>query len=283
MKTDKTLFLFVSCCREQSRYDILKQVVENLGCVDREISFKDDCIAFDNESTIDGSVELLVQKFKHVYRSDTNVGFWSALDWCINNYAKILNKDYEYVYVIESDLIHYAAHKLPAVERFLDENADVGHVRCEEFEYLNRHLYNKDFPVKDSRRYAWCKQFNAVSNSRIWFSEPILVQGTELRKMNFVAKVPAMNRLLFFKLALEDLKKAREFTEFDFQKAFYRYSQVSAFVEGGIFHSKLTNADSSMLSGSTAATTVLEHVGYVGTRTACLITAESRYQVRHLV
>lgn len=268
MKLDDTLFVLVTCCREQSRFDVLEQVVTDLNKHEIFVNAKkNDFIVFDNASTIHRTDELLTTNFDHVLKASHNQGFWFAMHWLLQNYRSVLNKEYKYIYTIESDFIHYDTWKLLVAKQFLDENLDVGCVRAEEFEYVNRHLYNKDVPHTLSRKYAWSRMWNAITNSSINFKK----YNDVIYTTNFVPKVPGLNRIEIMKNVLIELSEMKSFSEFDFQKCFYKYSQLCGIIDGGVFHCKLTNDQRIAISSSYTTKEEQEKFGYVGNRTECTI------------
>jgi hypothetical protein len=76
----KLELLLVTCCLEQTRYDLLKEVVENLECSLDQIENYNLTI-FDNASTIEATIPLLTTYFNNVYQSSVNVGYWSSISW----------------------------------------------------------------------------------------------------------------------------------------------------------------------------------------------------------
>jgi len=244
-----TLKILVTCTKESTRYEILKQVVSNLQSVTDD-QFLKDMIVFDNASSYPGSMSL-IENFLNVFQSNRNFGFWSAIFWCLNNYESILGRDYKYVYIIESDLIHTndALRRLQDCESFLDLNDDVGFIRTEEFLVSEKHLYDKQRPRKDSRKYAWVTQENGVENKRVDFhiADPI----ARIYKCNFLAKLPTLSRLSAVKKVFNELSKMKSFTEVDYQKLYYQQYKTSAVLDGGVFHSRLSNEDmQAVINGS---------------------------------
>lgn len=136
-------FLLVTCCLDESRANVLTDVVKNLSS--QYDGDEDDLTVFDNSSTIIGTHELLTNTFKNVYVADVNVGYWSAIDWWLES---IEHKQPKYTYIIESDMIHYDFHKIWDAAKLLTNNDQIGSVRLHEYSVENWHLYNKDNPTK---------------------------------------------------------------------------------------------------------------------------------------
>lgn len=247
--TNDILYLLVTCSLEETRFSVLNQVVDNLRSLPDQ-TFLEHMIVFDNASTIDGSDQLLTSYFKNVIKCNENVGFWSAIRWVLNNYESIMNRQYKFLYVIESDLIHTqdAFQRLEDCERFLDENGKVGFVRIEEFDVSLRHLYDKQRPHPESRQYAWCVQNNYITRERVWFK--LANEQARIYKTNFLAKIPVVSRIGVMKDIFENLSKMKSFNEMTFQKLYHDRHQQSAILDGGVFHSKLGNMPQSVLMGS---------------------------------
>jgi|694.fasta_scaffold05770_15 hypothetical protein len=240
-----TLFLLVTCTKDVTRFEILKQVVDNLvHVIDKKTL--DDLLVFDNASSYEGSVKLLTDNFVNVYQSKTNIGLWSAIHWCLKNYQSLMKRDYKYLYIIESDLIHSndTLKKLETCESFLESNSEVGFIRTEEFLVSQRHLYDKGSPKKDSRKYAWVTQNNFIQNKRVEFFQS---DCDGMYKCNFLAKLPALSRIQTMKEVFLDLSNLKKFNETDYQKLYYQRYKISAVLDGGIFHSKLGNENTDVV------------------------------------
>lgn len=235
-----TLILLVTCTKESTRFEVLKQVVNNLSSL-LDDDLKKDLLVFDNDSTYPGSIDLLKDNFKNVLKSKTNIGFWSAIFWCLKNYQKIMNKDYKYLYIIESDIIHFddAFSKLKHCEEFLNKHNDVGFVRTEEFSVSKRNLYDKRNINKDSKRYAWVVQDNFIENKKVEFN--LADKDHEIYTCNFLPKLPSLTRMQTMKEVFFELFNLKKFNETDYQKIYYKKYQKSAIIDGGIWHSKLGN------------------------------------------
>lgn len=237
--THRTLYLLVTCCVEQTRFDVLKQVVQNLKDEQSQkgFSIEDDLFVFDNGSTVPGTIELLTSNFKNVQRSQTNEGFWSAINWVL----KDVDPKYEYIYVIESDHIHFALEKVKDVEKFLDAHLDVGGVRAQEFVVAQRHLYDKSINRPDSRQYAWVNQFNHRTHRKVAFEA---TEMPDFFKTSFLSQLHSINRIKPFKEVFAKLeersRKGERFSEFDYQVMYGELYPTFGIIDGGLFHAKLT-------------------------------------------
>jgi len=292
--THRTLYLLVTCCVEKTRYDILKTVIANIKDeqASKHFSIEDDLIVFDNGSTFPGTIELLKSNFQKprimrkeplsqknegfwsaiIFRSQKNEGFWSAINWVLNSADWIRN--YQYVYVIESDHTHFALEKLQDISDFLDHHQDVGGVRGQEFIVSQAHLYDKGRPVDGSKMYAWVHQMNPVTKQRITL-EPTDVP--DFYRTQFLSQLHSVNRMTAFYDVFADLQKlsvnGTRFSELDYQLRYYEKYPVFGVLDGGLFHAKLSWFNGSV-AGSYIATPQVESLGYQETRISTIVAPE---------
>lgn len=244
---------------DSSRSEILSQVIDNL--IAESPGLKHELDIFDNASThFDRSI--IRQNFDNVYFSDRNVGFWSAIDWWLN---KLSDDPPDYVYVIESDLIHHDFFRINDCALFLDSNPDLGGVRIHEYVVTERHLYDKDNPCVGSHRHAWRSHINRVTGESVQIS-----QGSgDLYKTTFPAHVPAINRFSMMKHAIDCLGILPTFSEHDFQRFCHDCYQRNAILDGGLFQELAFNGAGAV--GSFLPADVLNQMGYQTTRTAKIV------------
>ena len=252
-------FLLVSCCLELTRTKILSEVVSNL--CEQAPELKDRLIVFDNASTDKDAISLLKNNFRHVYRSNKNVGYWSAIDWWLTTLEHQIVVP-EYTYIIESDMIHYDFNKIWMCANYLDRHPDVGSIRLHEYSFENRRLYDKDNPLPNSKRSLWQSHTNKVTGERIKFNE-----GTNgIYETNFLTQLPALNRYTTMRSVFNVLKSMSDFSELDFQKLYHNIYSKTAILDGGIFHCNLNNFETKTLTGSWSPHSELTKFGYQRTR-----------------
>ena len=244
---------------------MLKRVLENIvECSSARPQLLTDVIVFDNASTQPNTLEQLLNVFPRVHSSSRNVGYWTALDWILRHRGEELpTVDYDLIYVIESDMIHYDIAKLAEAEAFLRAQPDVGAVRCMEYSVADMHLYDKSRPVKGGRRWAWQNHSHLVTGQRI---EHVQSSAPGIYLTTFLTQLPALNRLSVLDRAFEVLRSLPSFTEHDFQRACFEQHRTNALIDGGIFDVKLTAGDETCLSGSWSSQQQLSAVGYKETR-----------------
>lgn len=267
MKTKDTKFLFVTCCLEESRAEVLRDVVDNLAKL--KYNLGDNLTIFDNGSTIDWVVPMLEEKLGPVHVANKNVGYWSAIHWWLNN----VEQD-DFTYIIESDMMHYDFEKLFRAERYLQYNNQVGSFRCHEYDIQNWHLYDKNQPQEGSRKNIWQSHTNKVTNEPIRhaFGSDILEKPrARLYLSNFLTQLPALNRTKTIKECFDELAKRESFSEFDFQKMYWEKYQCTGIIDKGIFHCDAGSWGKKVITGSWTDPNELKRIGYQPTRIASIM------------
>ena len=255
----KLELLLVTCCLEQTRYDLLEKVVENL---ESSLSLIENynLTVFDNASIIETTIPLLTTRFNNVYQSDKNVGFWSAISWWLES----LSKDPpSYTYIVESDMLHFNMHLLNHCVSFLDTHSDVGSVRLHEYSIKDWNLYNKDCPIKDSKKNRWQSHTNRVTGKKISWTK---TESDLIWETNFLTQLPALNRYETMNDIFENLKKMGSFTEPDFQSLYHQKFPKISILDGGIFNCDFSACGTKVISGSWTDVNKLKDLGYKTTR-----------------
>lgn len=225
---------------------------------------------FDNHSTVEETLDL-IRDFPTVVRSDRNVGYWSAIDWWLES---LRAHPPDYVYVIESDMIHYDLAHVRACVGFLDDHPEFGSMRLHEYSVADWRLYNKDVPLPNSRRNLWQSHRNKVTG------EPITHQCViePFYSTNFLTQLPALNRYDTMREVFDSLRDRSTFTELDFQTLYHARHPRTAITDGGIFHCDLNPYGTSAITGSWTDPATLRRLGYSNTRHSS-ITPVSEYTV----
>ncbi len=264
-------FLFVTCCLEPTRVDILNTVINNI--CEQAPELLDEITVFDNASTQVGVKELLINTFKDVNQSNKNVGYWSAIDWWLHS-LKHEDQQPKYTYIIESDMIHYDFQKIWQCVDYLDNNDDVGSVRLHEYSVKERHLYNKDAPRPDSRRGLWQSHTNKITGNPVKLDQSC----DDIWSTTFLTQLPALNRFHTMFDVFSELESMSNFSEFDFQRFYWKHYNRTGILDGGIFHCNLNPYGAKVITGSWTDTAELQRIGYQPTRMAS-ITPEEQYIV----
>lgn len=259
---EEPAILLVTCCLEETRYRIAKQVIENI--IDTcPRSWAHELTAFDNASTYLGLGEL-TGAFKHVVQADHNVGYWTAIDWWLDS---MRDDPPRYTYIIESDMVHYGACDMGRCVRFLDEHPELGSMRLHEYWVAQRHLYDKDSPRPDSRRNLWQSHTNRVTGAPVVHEQV----EREFYRTNFLTQLPALNRYSAMVECFDELRARPSFTEPDFQALYHaRYPEI-AILDGGMFNCDLNPYGTDVVTGSWTSPEALKRLGYQGTRHASIV------------
>lgn len=261
--------LLVTCCLEQSRAEILGEVLKNLG--EQAPELREALTVFDNASTIPGTIDVLRDCYTHVHQASRNVGYWSAIDWWLES---LRDDPPQFTYIIESDMIHYDFQKLWVAAEYLNTHPPVGSVRLHQYSVANRHLFNKDAPRPDSKRNLWQSHTNKVTGQPIGFTQA----NSDIWVTNFLTQLPALNRYAAMYDIFEELRAMGKFSELDFQRLYWQRYQQTGILDGGIFHCDLNPYTAKSLTGSWSSPEELAKIGYQATRLAS-ITPRDQYTV----
>lgn len=233
--------LAVTCSKDKTRAEIFQLVSNTI----KEIPSQN-LIAFDNASTFDITIKEIAKLTPHSFKSNVNYGFWSAINWTLENYERLVGEK-KYIYVIESDAVHdkgcWNALKKSAL--YLNANENIGSVRLQELKVEEVHLYDKNHPRNDSRKWAWSRMSNHWTQEKAYFHHC----ENEFYTTNLVPQVCSLNRLDFMKYAFSKLKSIGKFTEMDFQKSYFDMYKETCIYNGGIFNTKISY-ESDALKGS---------------------------------
>jgi len=269
----KVAFLLVTCCLERSRFNILEHVVENLK--EQMPLVLPTITVIDNASTVPGTIELLRSTFNTVCHTNKNVGYWSAIWWWLD---QMINDPPDYVYIIESDMIHYNFPKFWDCVTYLNEHLRVGSVRLQRYSYVERHRYNKNIRRPDS----FLSDMQSHTNHAT--GKPVVFMGKNLSGIlepTFLTKLPALNRYSAMKEVFDELLALKAFSEHDFQRLYWKRYELTGLLDLGIYHCDLTGYGSNNITSSWTNPTTLQQIGYLPTRQASIM-APDLYTVTKL-
>ena len=225
------LFAVFSCSIEKTRDRAFKEVAENITQSSIWPSIKDSTILFDNDSTEPLTISQFIN-FQHVLRAEKNVGYWSAVNWLLNNYQTIVPEK-KYIYIIESDCIHWSFEKIWECRDFLENNTDVGMIRTQEFSIFESHRFNKMVDHPDATKWNRFRLYNHIKNEPLKFWDPV----GDIYRTNFVPVLCGLNRIDAMRKVFENLTKKGSIAESDFQKEMFKLYDTNAQINGGIFNS----------------------------------------------
>lgn len=279
-KTKKTVYLLVTCCVEESRFQVLNTVVSELQAemTRKNMSILDDLWIFDNGS-FPKAKEFLERNFSRdrIFYAQENYGFWSAINWFLAEMKVRGLNQYDYIHVIESDHTYFALEKLLAAEEALNRYPHIGSIRCQEFVVSEAHLYDKDLHLPGSRRYAWVRQID-------WDGTQIRFHKTDnaldLYESRLVPLLHSVNRLDAMNYAFSELQNHEFLDEMQFQMYYRQKYPISGMIDGGLFHAKLTWGDSKKITGSWTPAQECAQIGYRNTRQDSIVQI-GKMVVRH--
>ncbi len=257
-------FVLVTCSRDHEREVLAMRTVQNLAEQLASVSQEHQLITFDNDSVFKGHLSFLPIA-SQLCQCDRNIGYWAAIDWLLNNTDSPLNKGLDYIYIIESDLIHYDIHRLADCVDFLDRHPDHGCVRTQEYSVRWRWRYHKK-----NHRLPFYKARSAVAAYNGATREPIRFgsydQETGIYESTFHAKLPALNRLKAMQKIFQKLKATEEVNEHQFMLLHHELYQKTGVLDGGIFYSMANDPKQNKTAGSYISEKETKKIGYFSTR-----------------
>ena len=263
-RSDGILYLMVTCSMDPSRATMARQVVNNLVEQNKETEFFSSLIVFDNASRYDEHLSLLPDGVA-VFQSERNVGYWNAIQWTLDNYERHLGRNFEFIYIIESDLVHRNMHRLSDCARFLRANEDVGSVRTQEFSVRGRWFYDKRMRfLPFVRRHSCVVLHNAITVDATQFEKADRDAG--IYRSNFHTKLPALNRMGPMKEVFARLREKNGITEMNFIEFYHDLYKVTGVLDGGIYRTMGNVISEDVVTGSWTDNTKLEELGYQATR-----------------
>ena len=234
---DDIFFILITCSLEEKRSLVFDKVSNNLAEIDRDFKILKNLIAFDNASTQISTIDNL-KNYPNAFQSSKNIGYWSALNWCLNERINVLKRDFKYVYIIESDMLHFDFWKLEEAVNYLEENQDVGTVRTQKFSVAFKPFFSKGNILSMFTHDAI--NLNAFpSGKKSWFEKS--KKHKHIYRSNIHGKLVGLNRLDNLLNIFERLQKKEKVSEEDFfilASSNYKYSAI---IDGGIFTDKLAS------------------------------------------
>ncbi len=261
------LFVVVTCTKDRSREKALINLVKSLNKQHEVVAFDRNLLLFDNASVTTTPLDNLTVPARFAF-SSKNIGYWSAINWALDNASRVFEKEFKFIHPIESDLVLFHMERLVEARDFLETRKDYISVRTQEFSvrHCKRFLKNSRsiFPVRRSA----VADFNGVTNETVSFDR---IEGFDnVYGSNWHSKVPALHRLEEFQSVFKDLAKQSEITEQDFMRAMHQRAPQVAVMDKGIFYAQLNNPfwpwEKRWLTGSWMNEEMAERHGYLSTR-----------------
>lgn len=263
MALSDVLFVAVTCTRDEGRERALKRLVRSLNREHRRTGLLRNLLVFDNGSTFMEPLEAITTG-GWLVRSGTNVGYWSALEWCMRNAEEVCGRSFEYVHPVESDLVFYGLHRLNEAVRFLDQHSAVESVRTQEFSVARRNFYFKNGRSLLRSRRSRVADYHGVTGEKVAFER--MAGFPSIHLATWHAKVPALHRMTMLKAVFAKLACSKEVTEHEFMKVAHARAPRVGVLDKGIYYTQSFAPSSRFITGSWSSQQALEKVGYRGTR-----------------
>lgn len=229
------------------------------------LGLTDRLVVFDNASTYKDHLALLPAGVR-ICTSEENLGYWSAIKWVLDHIGQLASFPCEFLYLIESDLVHSDLAPLAMCERFLDSEPNASSVRTQEFSVRFRWRFDKRLrflPFHLERSQISLR--NVVTNEAAWFRAANGFLGIYLSNLH--PKLPALQRVSLLSEVFEHLAAREGFVEADYFVESMKIKPIIGVLDGGLYHSLTTWADrGSVISGSYASPEQLADAGYLPTR-----------------
>lgn len=268
-----TLVLLVTCSRDASRRDLACAVARNLAELVPAAGLQSSFIAFDNASTMPDHIGLLPHGARRVMCPE-NIGYWSAIQWVLDHQRDLFGREFDFLYIVESDLLHRDLRPLGACEDFLRAEMRASGVRTQEFSVRWRWRFDKAWhflPFHVTRSEVSLR--NVVTGERAWFR--LADARARIHLTNLHTKLPALNRVGALRQAFAKLRERGAFTENDFCAEMMALHPCAGQLDGGLYHSLSARDSQAVVSGSYTAAPDMERLGYQPTRTARILPCPS--------
>lgn len=262
--SNKLVVLLVLCSMTEDRYEIALKTVNSL----RNIGDVASCelVIIENGSKFKCPNESLPPNSTYIFM-EKNLGYWGILYWALfSRFSPLSNLNTEYIYIIESDHIHYDLARLNIAISVLDKYKDVASARVQEFSVRFRALYAKEYKFLPFRkRRSLVSLRNAVTKDKVKFIKLPEESGAYLA--NWHARLPSVFRLSSLVRTFDILSSLEKFSEFDFFQIMHKESQRVIVLNRGIYFPASSAANSKqVLSGSWMKNYQGENYGYQATR-----------------
>jgi len=249
--TKKLDVLLILCSMTEDRYEIAKKVINSIAIFFEKTGCK--LWVLDNGSKYTIKQESYPQGTTVISLAN-NIGYWGALHWFLNsNVSPISKTNKQYLYIIESDNIHYDIFKLKEVVNFMESNCDINCVRVQEFSIRNRLLYSKEakyLPFRKSRSLVSLRNHITGEKGKFWRTS----KNCPVYFSNLHSKLPSVLRLEILKLTFQRLAELDTFNEKDFYMAMNSFSSTIGVLDSGIYYTVSSESNSRVVqSGSYAS------------------------------
>jgi hypothetical protein len=263
----QSLILLVTCSRDLTRRDFAVEVMKNLANKIPESGLENSFIVFDNASKYKDHIQY-APKGAVIVESDENSGYWSALKWVLDNRKRLFQKDFLYLYIIESDMVHHDLVAIKECEDFLSKHPEASSVRTQEFSVSNRWRFDKRLkflPFHVASAEIHLK--NVINLQKAWFKK----SAGKIYVSNLHPKLPGLTRLSSLDVVFDNLTRRSDFLEANYFEEMMKLHPYIGIYDGGLFKFLFTREDEGVVSGSYSTQEELKKIGYQQTRTSKIL------------
>jgi len=265
----KIIIALVVCSLEASRRELDKKTLLNLSELIQKELPNSDFLVFDNGSSDTSHLKLLNNTT--IVRCKKNYGYWSALNWILNSYLKNYEKKYDYIYIVESDIIHTKLNIVGEIARLMDVNLNLNHARTQRFSRFNRLRFDKKFSFLPTLFHDYANHvsyFNEVTKAKAIFNR--IPESKNMFYSNLHPKLPGLHRInklqrIFTKLCLYD-----SFSENNFYEEAMYLSKEILLLAPGIWYTTASPMNKKIYTGSYSDVSKLNQAGYFSTRSSSI-------------
>lgn len=268
----KLTVLVVLCSMSKDRFRIAKSVIRSLQSLENSVNCN--FIIIDNGSKYTLQQSELPGGSTYI-AMPTNLGYWGILHWAMySKFSPLTDSFPEYIYIVESDHIHFAPNKLNDVLESLDSYPHIYCARVAEFSVRYRYFYSKEsrlLPFKKKRSLVSTR--NAITKQKTSFVP--IEENSVIYLSNWHARLPSVFRYVALRESFRQLALLPSFTEHHFFEIMHNQSNHILVLDRGIFYPASSASNSkNVLSGSWMQNYNGKTEGYQPTRIAKLVPAE---------
>ena len=232
----------------KDRYEIAKKVINSISDYIETSGCKLWVLDNGSKYTIDKNN---YPKGTTVINLENNIGYWGALHWFLNsNISPIVRSKKKYLYIIESDHIHFDIRKLEKVVNFMESNVNINCVRVSEFSVKYRLWFSKEakyLPFRKKRSLVSLINHVTREKGKFWRTS----NNCPVYFSNLHSRLPSVMRLEILRLTFQRLAELDNFNEKDFYSVMHSFSSIIGILDTGIYYPASSKANSrSVQSGS---------------------------------
>ena len=245
---NKLEVLLILCSMTKDRYEIAKKVINSISIFFETTGCKLWVLDNGSKYKID---ENSFPRGTSIINLGNNIGYWGALHWFLNsNLSPIYQTEKKYLYIIESDHIHFDIFKLHDVVNFMESNLDINCVRVSEFSVKNRLFYSKEaklLPFRKNR--SLVSLINHITNEKAKFWRTS--KDCQVYFSNLHSRLPSVLRLEVLRIVFQQLAELDNFDEKDFYRAMHSFTDTIGVLDSGIYYPASSESNSRLVqSGS---------------------------------